>query len=106
MSVLDVIVGASFTAVTVTGRILLVLAVEPLESVDVTEMLSSKSLLLFSGGMMLRFSRSCGKSDHDPSGFSVPADITAPSGTPVIVIAESVSEPSVSTSVGSIFSAI
>ena len=97
--------ASSATAATSMVIVPVVCAVSPpFDSVDVAVTPRSNVPAKSSGGVIVRlsisvgsFARSSAEIVHVPSPLSVPADRTAPSGTPVIVI-DRLSEPSVSVS--------
>ncbi len=99
--------GGSFTGVTVTSRIAVVVAVSPLAaSCEVAATVSWKSVSLSAGGVIVRPASWAGVSVHTPPPWWVPADRAAPAGTPEMVIEVMLSEPSVSASAAPMFSAM
>ena len=87
-------VGASDTGVDRhRQRVAVVEAPPPSPSVEVAVTVSVKSASQFAGGVIVRPGELAGVSVQLPSPLSVPADSTAPAGTPEMMI-DSVSEPS------------
>ena len=99
-------IGASVTAVTVTGREVVVSAMSPPSaSVARAVTLSLKSASESAAGVMVRPSRSAGLRVQEPSLFSVPAERLAPVGRSSMMMLR-LSEPSVSVRRGLILSAM
>ena len=86
-------VGSSATAATSTWTVAVVVATSS-PSVDIATTVNVKSTSEFAGGVMVRFSRSPAVKVQVPSPLSVPADSSAPSGTPSTTM-DRVSEASV-----------
>ena len=98
--------GPSATASTETFKVEVVVAESPSASVVVTETAKLNSPLAFGGGVTVMPTRSLVSNVQVPSALSVPADSSAPSGTPDTVTLVIISEPSVSTSNGTISNGI
>ena len=99
-------VGASASAATETSRVPVVVAVSPPSlSVDVATTDRVKSASEFAAGVIVRPVNWAAVSVQLPSPLSVPADRTAPVGTPLMTMLN-VSEPSVSVSAEEMFNEI
>ena len=90
-------VASAAVPVTVTPRVVVVVAVSPVDSVDVAATDNVKSAVLSVGGVIVRPVSCVGVSVTDPSGFTVPVDKVAPAGMSETVTVR-VSEPSMSVS--------
>ena len=98
--------GASVTAFTVTLSVAVVSAEPPAPSNAVAFTVRLKSASELAGGVMVRPFSCAGVSVHTPAPLLVPADSVAPVGTPLIVMLDIVSEPSVSRRAAPMLSAI
>ena len=96
-------VGVSATAITLTSIVSVLVAVSALlDSVEVTDTVKVKSLSSFVGGVMVKPLNWAEVNSHTPLPRSVPAERTAPLGTPDIVILLKDSVPSASTNDGAV----